>query len=114
MRIVVLAGGKVEQVGSPAEIYDNPTNPFVMSFLGPVTHLDGHLVRPHDIELSATQQPGTTAATVNRVVRLGFEVRVEMLSQDQEVWAQLTRDAADRLDVKPGDTVYLRAAGASQ
>src|SRR6266542_4433476 len=55
--IVVLAGGVVELVGSPHEVYDNPANPFVMSFLGPVTRLDGHLVRPHDIEVSATEQP---------------------------------------------------------
>jgi sulfate/thiosulfate transport system ATP-binding protein len=108
--IVVLAGGRVEQVGSPHEIYDNPANPFVMSFLGPVTRLGGQLVRPHDIELSAIAEPGSTAATVTRVVRLGFEVRVEMRIGTEDVWAQVTRESADRLDVKAGDTLHLRPA----
>jgi sulfate transport system ATP-binding protein len=108
--IVVLADGEVQQVGTPHEIYDNPANPFVMSFLGPVTRLDDQLVRPHDVELSRTAQPGSTEATVTRVVRLGFEVRVEANAGDAEVWAQLTRAAADDLDVKSGDLVYLRPA----
>jgi sulfate transport system ATP-binding protein len=108
--IVVLADGEVQQVGTPHEIYDNPANPFVMSFLGPVTRLDGQLVRPHDVELSRTAQPGSTEATVTRVVRLGFEVRVEANAGDAEVWAQPTRAAADDLDVKSGDVVYLQPA----
>ena len=36
-RIVVMANGRVEQVGTPDELYDQPANDFVMSFLGPVT-----------------------------------------------------------------------------
>jgi sulfate transport system ATP-binding protein len=106
--IVVLANGEVVQVGSPDEIYDNPANPFVMSFLGPVTRLGDYLVRPHDIDASVTPQPGATAAVVTRIVRLGFEVRIEMRIDDQEVWAQLTRGTADSLSIAPGDTVYLR------
>ena len=108
--IVVLAGGMVEQIGSPHEIYDNPANPFVMSFLGSVTRLDGKLVRPHDLELSSTAQPGSTAATITRVVRLGFEVRVEMTIGTEEVWAQVTRESAGRLELSPGDTVHVRPA----
>jgi sulfate transport system ATP-binding protein len=105
--IVVLAGGVVEQVGSPGEIYDNPANPFVMSFLGPVTRLGGQLVRPHDVRLTRTPEPGATEATVTRVVRLGFEVRVEAVSGGEDVWAQVSRGTADSLDLEPGDTVYL-------
>ena len=56
--IVVMADGKVEQVGSPDELYDQPANDFVMSFLGPVTELDGRLVRPHDLELSTAAAAG--------------------------------------------------------
>ncbi|MEU7872173.1 sulfate ABC transporter ATP-binding protein [Dactylosporangium sp. NPDC049140] len=103
--IVVLADGVVQQVGTPGEIYENPANPFVMSFLGPVTHLDGKLVRPHDVALS--REPGGTAATVTRVVSLGFEVRIEARAGDRDVWAQLTRAGAKAIDVKPGDTVYF-------
>jgi sulfate/thiosulfate transport system ATP-binding protein len=106
--IVVLADGQVEQAGSPHELYDKPANAFVMRFLGPVTELDGQLVRPHDIDLLAEAVPGSTPATVTRVVRLGFEVRVEMAVGDAEVWAQVTRGLAERLDLKAGDTIHLR------
>jgi sulfate transport system ATP-binding protein len=107
--IVVLADGQVVQSGSPQEVYDNPANPFVMRFLGPVTELDGRLVRPHDLELSDGPRPGSVPATVIRVVRLGFEVRVEMRSHGEPTWAQVTRDEARRLDLKPGDVVHVRA-----
>jgi sulfate/thiosulfate transport system ATP-binding protein len=113
--IVVLAGGVVEQVGSPDEIYDNPANPFVMSFLGPVTRLGGRLVRPHDVRLSRTAEPGAVAATVTRVVRLGFEVRVEAVGDGEEVWAQVSRGTADALNLAVGDTVFFSApAGSTQ
>src|SRR6478736_544391 len=49
--IVVINDGRIEQIGSPDELYDKPLNNFVMSFLGPVTTFDGRLVRPHDIEV---------------------------------------------------------------
>ena len=119
-QIVVLAGGRVEQVGTPDEIYENPSSAFVMGFLGSVTRLRGHLVRPHDVEVfaapvdgaasldGAAPVDGAVSATVARVVRLGFEVRVEMRTDEGDVFAQLTREAAGSLDVRPGDTVHLR------
>src|SRR4051812_35785802 len=88
--IVVMANGKVEQVGSPDDLYEAPANDFVMSFLGPVTTLDGRLVRPHDLELSVEQRPGTVTAKVTRVTRLGFEVRVDLEIDGTELWAQVT------------------------
>jgi sulfate transport system ATP-binding protein len=106
--IVLLADGKVVQAGSPHEIYDNPVNPFVMSFLGPVTRIDGQLVRPHDIELTRDNAEGSSAAVVERVVRLGFEVRVELRIGDHEAFAQVTRGAAEELGLVPGATVYVR------
>jgi sulfate transport system ATP-binding protein len=109
-RIVVMANGVIEQVGSPDELYEKPANDFVMSFLGPTTRLNGRLVRPHDIELLAAATTGTTEAKVARVVRLGFEVRVELEVNDSEVWVQVTREAVDRLHLAAGSTVYLRAS----
>src|SRR4051812_7786313 len=47
--IVVINEGRVEQVGTPDQLYDAPANDFVMSFLGPTTEIDGDLIRPHDI-----------------------------------------------------------------
>ena len=106
--LVVLAGGAVEQAGRPHEIYDNPANPFVMRFLGPVTELGGRLIRPHDLDLTGTPAPGTVAATVELVARLGFEVRVELRVGDHEVWAQTTRGHAEHLALAPGGTVHVR------
>ncbi|NUR74374.1 MAG: sulfate ABC transporter ATP-binding protein [Hamadaea sp.] len=112
--IVVLADGEVKQAGRPQDLYDNPASPFVMSFLGPVTELGGRLVRPHDIDVTAESVEGSTAAVVNRVVHLGFEVRVELTAGDRDVWAQITRGAAGRLGLQPGDTVHLRPVPAAK
>jgi sulfate/thiosulfate transport system ATP-binding protein len=112
--IVVLAGGKIIQSGAPAALYDHPANDFVMRFLGPVTELNGALVRPHDLELSLTSASDATPAVVRRIVKLGFEVRVDLQTQTgQEISAQLTRASSAQLDLAPGREVYVRlTAGA--
>src|SRR5215813_10556741 len=74
-RVVVLDHGRVQQVGSPRELYEEPANAFVMSFVGPVNHLDGALVRPHDLAIYSSPNPATREATVERLTHLGFEVR---------------------------------------
>jgi sulfate transport system ATP-binding protein len=109
-RIVVIANGHIEQVGSPDELYEHPANDFVMSFLGPVTKLNGRLVRPHDIELLGAPVNGSTEASVVRVVRLGFEVRVELMVNGSDVWVQVTRETADRLGLAADSTVHVRAS----
>ena len=108
-QIVVINDGVVEQTGTPDELYDTPANDFVMSFLGPVTSLGGTLVRPHDLELLTTPDAGAVSATVVRLVRLGFEVRVDVTVGGEEAWVQLTRGEADRLGLAPGSEVHLRA-----
>jgi sulfate transport system ATP-binding protein len=108
--IVVINAGRVEQVGSPSELYDHPANDFVMGFLGPVTRLAGTLVRPHDIDVFTEHRPGTVVALVTRVQRIGFEVRVELAAGDSETWVQLTRGQAEGLGLAVGDQVWLRAA----
>src|SRR4051812_26365049 len=77
-QIVVISHGRVEQTGKPSELYDAPANDFVMNFIGPVTRLDGELVRPHDVQILVDAAPGADQAVVERIVRLGFEVRVEL------------------------------------
>src|SRR5215213_3534444 len=84
--IVVINNGRVEQIGSPSRLYDEPANEFVMSFLGPVTRLRGDLVRPHDIEISPDPTAGSLAARVERVVSLGFEVRLDARTDTENVW----------------------------
>ncbi len=122
-RIAVLNEGRIEQVGTPAEVYDRPANAFVMSFLGAVSSLNGILVRPHDIRVDRSpemnyaagdgtaQTTGVTRASVDRVVYLGFEVRVELTSATTGTpfTAQITRGDAEALGLREGDTVYVRA-----
>jgi len=122
-RIAVLNSGRVEQVGTPAQVYDSPANAFVMSFLGAVSSLNGILVRPHDIRVGRTPEmaiaaaDGTAASTgvmrarIDRVVYLGFEVRVELTSATTGApfTAQVTRGDAEALGITDGDTVYVRA-----
>ncbi|HJQ44680.1 MAG TPA: sulfate ABC transporter ATP-binding protein [Jatrophihabitantaceae bacterium] len=109
-QIVVINEGRIEQVGTPDELYDQPANEFVMGFLGPVTTLAGQLVRPHDIEVSASQAAGTVPAEVVRLQRIGFEVRAELRTNGTETWVQLTRGQAEALELIPGSSVWLRAA----
>ena len=106
--IVVINNGAVEQIGTPDQLYDQPMNDFVMSFLGPVTTLGGLAVRPHDIEILTTHQPGSVPAAVVRLVRLGFEVRVDAVAGGEDVWVQISRGEADRLDLASGSEVFLR------
>jgi sulfate/thiosulfate transport system ATP-binding protein len=107
--IAVMNKGHIEQVGPPREVYDNPATPFVMGFLGPVSTVDGKLVRPHDVSVSTTAGPGLLEGTVKRVVHLGFEVRVELeLSEGGTAQVQLTRDQVHQLGISDGETVYIR------
>src|SRR6187399_937336 len=72
-QIVVLDHGRIEQVGPRDELYDHPNSEFVMSFLGPVTTLDGHLVRPHDLEIETHPFSNAYAGRIERFNRVGFE-----------------------------------------
>jgi sulfate transport system ATP-binding protein len=105
--IVVINDGVVEQIGTPDDLYDRPANDFVMNFLGPVTSLSGHAVRPHDNELFREPRAGAQSAIVERIVRLGFEVRVDVVGEAGSVWVQMTRSQADRLQLAHGDRVYV-------
>lgn len=122
-RIAVLNKGRIEQVGSPEDLYDRPANNFVMSFLGQVAKLNGVLVRPHDIRVGrdpslaqaqasgTAESAGVTRAVVERVVHLGFEVKVELKnSATGELFsAQVTRGDSEALGLVPGETVFARA-----
>lgn len=110
--IVVVNEGRVEQVGTPDQLYDEPANEFVMGFLGDVTVLGGRRIRPHDIEVHlAPVLAGSVEGQVSRVLRIGFEVRLTVLTHDGEaVTVELTRTHARHLGVAEGATVWLAAA----
>lgn len=107
--VVVMHDGRIEQEGHPRELYENPVNRFVMSFVGPVNELGEALVRPHDVEITLSPNGTTIAAIVERVIHLGFEVRVHLrLDDGVPLTAQLTRDEADRLGLEAGNAVFVR------
>ena len=109
-RIAVMDHARLQQVGSPRDLYENPSNAFVMGFVGAVNRLGGAFVRPHDLELRLVPNGVTHPARVERLVHLGFEVRLELARHgDDPLVVQLTRDEADALDVGPGDEVFVAA-----
>jgi sulfate transport system ATP-binding protein len=108
-RVVVMNAGRVEQTAPPRELYDHPANEFVMSFVGPVNRLGDTFIRPHDVELLLEPNGSTQEAMVQRLVHLGFEVRVELVRDDGETLsAQLTREQVEALELQHGQIVYVR------
>ena len=109
--IVVVNEGRVEQVGTPDQLYDEPANDFVMRFLGPITQLGDRLVRPHDVELLSNDPgAGGVAGEVTRIVRVGFEVRIEVTTADQLVLVTQTRTQLQASGLEVGSRVWLRPA----
>jgi sulfate transport system ATP-binding protein len=107
--VVVMNAGRIEQTAPPRELYDHPANEFVMSFVGPVNRLGDAFIRPHDVELLLEPNGVTQEAMVQRLVHLGFEVRVELVRDDGEVLsAQLTREQVEALELQRGQIVYVR------
>ena len=107
--IVVINDGRVEQIGSPDDLYDSPANDFVMGFLGEVTTVNGQRVRPHDVDISVTPiLAGAAQGTISRVLRVGFQVRVNVLTDGgEEVSVELTKSHANALGLEEGLTVWV-------
>ena len=127
--IVIVNHGKIEQIGSPAEIYDRPATPFVMKFIGPVNILQrdspifqAHgidstepeiFLRPHDVVIELTADTATAPARVNRLVHLGWEIQAELVLDDGQVMtAHLTRERFDELNLEPQQRVFVKPKGA--
>jgi sulfate transport system ATP-binding protein len=105
-RIVVMNHGRIEQVGSPAELYEHPATEFVMSFVGKVNRIGDAYIRPHEVVICDLGRAGCLPATIERVVSLGFENRIELsLPNGDSVSAQLTRDEVARMQPVPGQVV---------
>ena len=108
-QLVVMNEGRVEQSGTADELYEHPANEFVMSFVGEVNRLGDDFVRPHDMDVVLEPDERTEEAMVQRIVALGFEIRVEfVLGDGTEVWAQLTRAELQKLELREKQIVYLR------
>ena len=112
-QIVVMNDGRVEQAGKPTDLYDHPETEFVMSFVGTANRVGGKLVRPHDVDISHVPRPTSEEAMIDRIVHLGFEIRIEMtLADDGPLTAQLTRAQVEELELQEGQIVYVTPARA--
>lgn len=110
-QIALMNGGRIEQAGPPRDLYEHPATEFAMSFIGPVNRLGESWVRPHDLDLLLLPEDGAEEAMVERVVHLGFEVRVELVRSDGEaLWAQVTRDRCEELEFAAGQILWVRAS----
>ena len=108
-QIVLMNHGEVEQAGDPRELYEDPANEFVMGFVGPVNRIGESYIRPHDFELQLQPTVNCTEAMVERLVHLGFEVRVELVRGDgEQLSVQISRDDAHELELERGQIVYVR------
>lgn len=127
--IVIMNQGRIEQIGTPSEIYDHPANPFVMSFIGEVNVLPSQVplfdsvssqvsanygfVRPHDLELQIDANNHGSQAIIKRIIHLGSEIQVELgLPNDTLVVSHLTREKFDDLDLKLGQQIFVQTKNA--
>jgi sulfate/thiosulfate transport system ATP-binding protein len=121
--IVIMNKGKVEQVGTPAQVYDYPATAFVMSFIGQVNVVKGnsHLsingnpdqdqvfIRPQDILIEIEADNTSSPARINRIIHLGWEIQVELILDDGQVLiAHLTRDRLNELNLMPQQRVHVK------
>mgnify|MGYP003429851650 CR=1 FL=1 len=80
-----------------------------MGFVGDAHKLGEEWVRPHDVEVLHSPNGETVEALIDRIVHLGFEIRVELTLQDGDHFSvQLTREQVDELELKEGQIVYVR------
>jgi sulfate transport system ATP-binding protein len=135
-QVVIMDHGKIEQVGTPAEVFDHPASDFVLRFLGQVNVLHGTVaneraqvggltvdapgllgkeraariyVRPHELEIEREPGPDRVAAQVVRLTPLGAALRVELDAGQSigRVQAELDRGRAERLGLRASEPVYL-------
>ena len=107
-QIAVINHGRLEQVGNPRELYDEPASEFVMTFVGDSQAIGGYLVRPHDIDLLTEPTDGAVEAMIVRVTILGRDVKLELHDLDgSEILALMTRDQFDEVGYWRGQNVWV-------
>ena len=126
-RVVVMNHGRIEQQGTPDQVYDHPATPFVLQFLGDVNlfhgrigHSSGHradevsYVRPHELEVVAQAGPDTWPVTLSQTLTVGPNTRIEFRREGAEgyVDVELPRAAfaalRERVRLEPGAQMHLR------
>jgi sulfate transport system ATP-binding protein len=128
-RIVVMNQGRIEQVGSPDQVYDHPATPFVLQFLGDVNLFHGRLdhapggvtagdevsyVRPHELDIVRQAEAGTLAVTLSQTLTVGPNTRIEFKRQDDGSYVDVELPRAqfaqlrEQLNLVPGTQVHLK------
>ncbi|HEX6690307.1 MAG TPA: TOBE-like domain-containing protein, partial [Burkholderiales bacterium] len=108
-RVVVMNRGRIEQVGTPDEVYQSPATPFVYEFLGDVNLFHGRqYARPHEVEIHRDILEGSIPAQVEHVAPRGPVVRVELRAANGTVEVDLTRERQRDLKLAAGQNVYIR------
>jgi sulfate/thiosulfate transport system ATP-binding protein len=135
--VAILRAGKIEQIGTPEEIYDNPASPFVYDFLGNVNLFSGRVkdgtvvigetefavgektgesektavafVRPHDIRVTREASGPALAAQVVRSNAAGPVANLELkrLDSGEQFNVQLSKEQFQQLQPKPGEQVFV-------
>jgi len=115
-RVVVMNRGRIEQVGTPAELQQNPATPFVLQFLSDVAPWGDGYVRPQDLRVHAAPGPGTVAVRLGQVIHGGLHTRLACHRADSgdALEVALPQDEARLLQaqalLQPGGLLHLRAA----
>lgn len=136
-RIVVMNEGRIEQQGTPDQVYDHPATPFVLQFLGDVNLFHGRFghapgepgaregqpgakdgevsyVRPHELQIVEAAEEGSLAVTLAQALTVGPNTRLEFKRGDASGYVDVELPRAeyvalrDRLGLKPGSAVHLR------
>lgn len=114
-RIVVMNKGVIEQIGTPAEVYENPASDFVYHFLGDANRLyvgnDHHvLFRPHEVDLSSEPSPEHKAGEVRDIRLLGAITRITLKveGQDELIEAEVAKDHVSLDNLARGTTLYFK------
>jgi sulfate/thiosulfate transport system ATP-binding protein len=109
--VAVMSQGRIEQVGTPREVYERPENEFVMTFVGHAHRIGDAFVRPHDLEVTLEPNGATREVMIERIVHFGFSVRIDLVDAEGErLSVETTRDNAELLELETGQIVYVEAA----
>ncbi|EIJ44190.1 sulfate ABC transporter, ATP-binding protein [Beggiatoa alba B18LD] len=136
--IVVMNQGKIEQIGTPNEIYEHPANPFVYQFLGNVNLFHGRLqngtvhvgdaqiplnehhhieqsetvayVRPHELEITRAPHQSALEAIITTISKVGSSIRLELHRPDDEnvLQAELSKGEFEQLSLQKGEKVFIK------
>jgi sulfate transport system ATP-binding protein len=108
--VAVLNRGRIEQVGSPTELYDRPASEFVLRFVGDANRLGDDWVRPHELELLAVPEADAVEVLVERITPRGFDARIDLLTADgTPLVARVTRERLEQIELEQGQIVWARA-----